>query len=201
MQRASQPLPTSLQGSLHGSLHGSSALLAPSVTSVASKGKAPNGPAGGHVAGSQAESGLERPPLLRRTGFWLWRYLPQDVAACLAAAVTAWTLSRTHDVHGARTVALACTLVEIATFYAVSYARARRVASPRVALQALIGEYGPAELADLFVRPTAMALGVRATTDPVLGVLLGGLVADLGFYALAAASHARATRSSRATRG
>jgi hypothetical protein len=51
----------------------------------------------------------------------------------------------------------------------------------------LVAEFGPAELLDtLFIRPTALTLGVWLLPDAMWGLLAGKVFADVIFYAIAA---------------
>ena len=104
-------------------------------------------------------------------------------------AVTAWT-----DNPGL--IAVAALLGEIVGFYAVLaitiYAEQAQVAPSwrRAVLRTgllLVAEFGVAELLDtLLIRPAALILGVWLVPDPLWGLLIGKIVADVVFYAIAA---------------
>ena len=56
----------------------------------------------------------------------------------------------------------------------------------------LLREFGPAEALDSFaLRPLAMYAGPLVTGDLLTGTLLGKVVADLVFYAIAACAYER----------
>lgn len=130
-------------------------------------------------------------------GFWIHRYLAQDLVSKLAAAAWAWTVLPADT--GAGVGASSCALVEIAAFYAVVWLRARRAEPWRARAHgslfaAIVREYGPAELVDLAVRPAAMSLAFAAGSDAIVAVLLGSLAADLAFYGTAMLACRRSER-------
>lgn len=142
---------------------------------------------------------------MRRRGilFWMRRYLPAEVAGTAlmlgaGLAVTLWT-------DAAAAVALAALLGEIVGFYAVlavsvyleqrSAARSRRRALARTGML-LIAEFGAAEVLDtLLIRPIALVAGVWLLGDPVWGLLVGKVVADVVFYAIAAGAFTLTART------
>jgi hypothetical protein len=132
----------------------------------------------------------------RRRGFvfWIARYLPAEVAGTAAMVfggllATVWTTATPL-------IALAALVGEIVGFYAilavtiyleqVPVTATRRRALGRTGVL-LIAEFGAAELLDTFlVRPAALMLGLWLVPDPVWGMLLGKVAADVVFYAVAA---------------
>lgn len=133
----------------------------------------------------------------RRRGllFWVVRYLPAEIVGTAAMVlaglgVTAWT-------DAPALIAIAAVVGESLGFYAVlaitiyleqsAVSATRRRACVRT-LMLLLAEFGPAEVLDtLLVRPAALTLGVWLL-DPVWGLLVGKVVADVIFYAVAAGS-------------
>ena len=141
-------------------------------------------------------TGADPAPQMRRRGimFWITRYLPAEVvgtAGMILAGlgVTVWTDS-------AALIAMAALIGETVGFYVVlaltilleqaPLARTRRAALGRTAML-LIAEFGVAEILDtLLIRPALLVAGVLFFTDPMWGLLIGKLVADAVFYAIAA---------------
>ena len=135
--------------------------------------------------------------------FWIARYLPAEISGTAAMVVagllaTLWT-------DAAPLIALAALLGEIAGFYAVlavtiylemvpvSATRRRAVGKTGVLL---VAEFGAAEVLDtLLVRPAALLLGIWLVPDPVWGMLLGKVAADIVFYAVAAGAFTITARS------
>ena len=123
----------------------------------------------------------------------LRRYWIPDVAGW-AAAVLAGLAAHTW-IGRLDALAIGATLGENIGFYgaaAVLEFRSRRArgrpASPRDVARSLLLEFAPAELLDtVFVRPLTTAIAVQATASPVVGISVGGFVADTVFYTLAAA--------------
>lgn len=135
----------------------------------------------------------------------LWRlvrrYAPAEVAATVGALLGALVGARFAGPVGA---AVGGDLGEGVAFYAVVVARelraersAARPRGVRRVLADLLAEFGPAEALDSFaLRPLAMYAGPLVTGDLLTGTLLGKVVADAVFYALAAVSYERqATRA------
>ena len=123
----------------------------------------------------------------------LARYLPAEITGTAVMVVagqlaTLWT-------DAAPLIAMDALLGEIAGFYAVLavtiYLEVVRItATRRRALGKtgvlLIAEFGAAEALDtLLVRPAALVLGVWLFPDPLWGMLLGKIAADIVFYAAA----------------
>ncbi len=154
----------------------------------------------------QAESQHETPPDARapRRGlrFWIVRYLPAEVVGTVAmmtagALITLWT-------DNPALIALAAVVGESVGFYAVlvvstfveqSRVDGRRSPAVRTGLL-LVAEFGPAELVDtLLIRPAALYLGVLLIPDPVWGLLVGKVAADMVFYAIAAGAFTLTARA------
>jgi hypothetical protein len=141
--------------------------------------------------------------LIRR---WCARYLPAEVIGTISAVTSAYVA---YLATGDRALAaIFGTIGENVGFYSVMAVvewRRQGTAGP-MGLQAraqrtirvLSAEFGPAELIDsLVVRPGAMYLGPFVTGGITSGSLLGKIMADAVFYAVAIASfelvHRRAT--------
>ncbi|GAA5088873.1 hypothetical protein GCM10025760_11900 [Microbacterium yannicii] len=126
--------------------------------------------------------------------FWIARYLPAEITGTAAMVIAGLVATLWTD--AAPLIALAALLGEIAGFYAVlavtiylevvrvSATRRRAVGKTGVLL---IAEFGAAEALDtLLVRPVALMLGVWLFPDPLWGMLVGKIAADIVFYAVAA---------------
>lgn len=135
--------------------------------------------------------------------FWIRRYLLAEIIGTatlllLGLLVLQWI---THPVA----VAIAAIIGESLGFYAVLATivlleqrrlgrRGVRALSLTVVL--LVAEFGAAELVDSFVvRPAAISLCVWLIPDPFWGLLVGKILADLVFYAVAATSYVLTTRT------
>jgi hypothetical protein len=127
---------------------------------------------------------------------WVRRYAPAEVAATAGALLGALVGVRLAGPVGA---AVGGDLGEGLAFYAVVIVRelraersAARPRSIRHLLADLLREFGPAEALDSFaLRPLAMYAGPLVTGDLLTGTLLGKVVADLVFYAIAACAYVR----------
>ncbi|KAF2412459.1 hypothetical protein B1729_14955 [Microbacterium sp. B35-04] len=133
-------------------------------------------------------------PRRRTLVFWIARYLPAEVAGTAAMVfggllASVWTTATPL-------IALAALVGEIVGFYAVlavtiyleqvPVTATRRRALGRTGVL-LVAEFGAAELLDtVLVRPAALMLGIWLVPDPVWGMLLGKVAADIVFYAVAA---------------
>ena len=140
--------------------------------------------------GTDAASGEPR----RGVVFWITRYLPAEIVGTAAMVlagigVTLWTESTAI-------IALAALFGEIVGFYAIlaitiyieqaPVSGSRRRAVGRTGLL-LVAEFGVAELLDtLLLRPALLMAGVWLFADPVWGLLVGKVIADVIFYAIAA---------------
>ncbi len=123
--------------------------------------------------------------------FWVKRYAAQDLAS--KAAVLGFASTFQAAELDPTWLATSSALVEVLAFYVIAWWRRRRApggdATSRAAsLVALLREYGPAELVDLAARPAAMALGLASVASPAAGLMLGSLLADVAFYAVAIAA-------------
>lgn len=150
------------------------------------------------LAVDDADAAPAELPAARRRGilFWIIRYLPAEIVGTAAMVIAGlgcalWTTSPA-------VIALAGLFGEIVGFYAVLavtiFIEQRAVsASARRALartgMLLVAEFGIAELLDtLLIRPAALMAGVWLFADPLWGLLAGKIVADIAFYAIAAAA-------------
>ncbi|MDY0908712.1 hypothetical protein [Microbacterium sp. CFBP9034] len=126
--------------------------------------------------------------------FWITRYLPAEIVGT-AAMVMAGLLA-TLWTDSPALIALAALLGEFVGFYLVlaftiyieqaPASRTRGVALTRT-MMLLVAEFGVAELLDtLLIRPAALMAGVWLFADPLWGLLVGKVVADVIFYAIAA---------------
>lgn len=127
---------------------------------------------------------------------WARRYLPCEIAGTVAelggaTAMYLWTGSWA----AAAVVATVCSSVG---YYAAAYVNAVRWAMREhrfgvanlLALRSIAVEFGPAEVIDsLAIRPAAFYLGPVLTGSPAIGLILGKVVADIGFYACTIASY------------
>lgn len=141
----------------------------------------------------------------RRRGlvFWITRYLPAEIVGT-AAMVTAG-LGVTLWTDSPALIALAALLGEFIGFYLVlaltiyieqaPASRSRGVAVGRTGML-LVAEFGVAEVLDsLLIRPAALVAGVWLFADPMWGLLVGKVVADVIFYALAAGAFTLTART------
>ena len=135
-------------------------------------------------------------PQRRGIAFWIVRYLPAEIVGTAAMVLAGLTVTIWTDAPAL--IALAALVGESLGFYLVLaitiYAEQATVtagwrrAVGRTALL-LVAEFGPAEVLDsLLIRPTALLLGVWLVPDPLWGLLLGKVLADAIFYAIAAGS-------------
>ncbi|WP_127473086.1 hypothetical protein [Microbacterium sulfonylureivorans] len=135
-------------------------------------------------------------PALRRRGivFWITRYLPAEIVGTAAMVMAGLGVTLWSD--NAAIIALAALLGEVVGFYAVLAAtiyleqapitRSRRAAVGRTGML-LVAEFGVAELLDtLLLRPALLMAGIWLFADPMWGLLVGKVVADVIFYAIAA---------------
>ncbi len=128
---------------------------------------------------------------------WLRRYLPLEIAATvcsLAGGLGAAVVTTNGGV-----IAYAATWAENVGFYSYALVREirRSLGTEPVSLAALkstllpstgalIAEFGAAEVLDSFVvRPACMYLLPKLTGHLAIGLVLGKILADVVFYALA----------------
>ena len=124
------------------------------------------------------------------TRFWLARYGPQDLAAAAASVLGAVVLGGLTQ--SAAVVAFSAAALEWSVFYGVALVRSREAGEHlRAAATRIVREYGPAEVLDLVVRPGLMHGGLLLLPAPALGVLAGGLLADVVFYVFASRASGR----------
>ena len=126
---------------------------------------------------------------------WIDRYLPAEIVGTIFAVLVAWIVFRQTGNHAAG--AAAGTIAENIGFYGVisvrefyrHHKKLEGVVSVREYLKVvrnLLVEFGPAELFDSFlVRPASMYTFSRAIDNYGLGVFVGKVVADVGFYGAA----------------
>lgn len=145
----------------------------------------------------------------RRRGirFWIIRYLPAEIAG---TAVMVGAGLAASAVGGNDAVIAAAALVgEILGFYAVLAVTVAleqvRLGQRRIlarTMMLLVAEFGGAELIDtLLVRPLALLAGVWLLDDPIVGLLVGKIVADVIFYAVAAGAFTITERTGLRRRG
>lgn len=149
-------------------------------------------------AGTAAATDADTADGSKRRGiaFWIVRYLPAEIVGTAAMVLAGLTVTIWTDAPAL--IALAALLGESIGFYVVLaitiYAeQAAAAAGWRRAvgrtLLLLVAEFGPAEFLDsLLIRPAALILGVWLLPDPMWGLLLGKVLADVIFYAIAAGS-------------
>lgn len=113
----------------------------------------------------------------------LRRYAAVDLCAKLAVFGGATGLAALGA--SSTTLTFAGALLDVGVFYAVALLRERRAqpgSSARACIVGLLMEFGPAEVLDLLVRPTALAAALARVDEPALAVLAGSLAADVVFY-------------------
>lgn len=129
---------------------------------------------------------------------WIRRYLPNEIAGTVAEFVSAGVVYATTGSWAA--AAVAATVFSSVGYYATAYVNATRwslaehgfARAAVLALRSVTVEFGPAEVMDsLAVRPVAFYLGPLLTGDAVIGLVLGKVVADAGFYGCAVLSYER----------
>jgi hypothetical protein len=139
---------------------------------------------------------------------WLRRYLPLEIAGWTAelggaAVAYLWTGSLAA-------AAVAATIGSSVGYYLPAYVnavrwssaaqshrpwQARFAVSNALALRSLTVEFGPAELVDtLVVRPMLIYAAPMMLGNVVLGWVVGGFIADVGFYLCAICSYERFKR-------
>lgn len=150
----------------------------------------------------------------RRRGarYWIWRYLPGEVAGTVGAIGGAWLTYRATGSLAA--AAVVGTLAEGVGFYAVCVARTlaaelragrdrstrsvpAHLARAMLRTAALtVAEFGPAEAVDtLLVRPGLLYLAPQLVDSALLGWTVGKLAADVVFYSVAGVSHLLTVRA------
>jgi hypothetical protein len=144
-----------------------------------------------------ATFGGRGPRWLRKAGEWCARYLPAEIVGTVCAVIGAYVAFRIMEDRAV--AAISGTLAENVGFYGVmTVTEWRRQAAGRPGLHrragrtaaVLFAEFGPAEALDsLLVRPVCMYLGPFVTGGIASGSLLGKLIADAVFYAVAIVSY------------
>jgi hypothetical protein len=149
------------------------------------------------LARTLARAPRRRRPIRRKIGQWCARYLPAEVVGTISAVASAYFA---YVATGDRaTAAIVGTIGENVGFYGVmaviEWRRQGRLgpmgrqARALRTIRVLSAEFGPAEVIDsLLVRPGAMYLGPFVTGGITTGSLLGKIMADAVFYAVAIAS-------------
>ena len=146
------------------------------------------------AAPADAASDSADDPHRRGIAFWIVRYLPAEIVGTAAMVLAGLTVTIWTDAPAL--IALAALVGESLGFYLVlaitiyaeqtAVAPGWRRAVGRTSLL-LVAEFGAAELLDtLLIRPAALILGVWLVPDPMWGLLLGKVLADVIFYAIAA---------------
>ena len=127
---------------------------------------------------------------------WVRRYLPNELASTVAEVASAAVVySATGSWAAAAVVA---TVFASVGYYATAYVNAVRWSlgdhgfgrANLLALRSITVEFGPAEVVDsVAIRPAALYLGPVLTGSGLLGLIIGKLVADAGFYACTVLSY------------
>jgi hypothetical protein len=139
----------------------------------------------------------------RRLRVWAVRYLPAELAGTLTALAAAWSAEVASSAMGS--VAVAGVVGENLGYYGcvavreVCYQGARQRAQDTgrrrwqtgvATVQAMLIEFGPAELVDsLLARPLLMYLLPGLLHDLTAGIVAGKLAADVVFYAIAISAY------------
>jgi hypothetical protein len=128
--------------------------------------------------------------LRERTGRWIRRYLPAELAGFAGALMAALTVNRIWPGHLAA-VAIAGTIGEALGYYGVfALCEWRRHARSMGQLfRRMVVEFGPAEALDYLVRPLAMYALPELLGNVAVGVIAGKIVADLVFYGWAVTAY------------
>ncbi len=129
---------------------------------------------------------------------WIRRYLPNEVAGTVAELASAGVV---YSVTGSwAAAAVVATVFASVGYYATAYVNAVRWSlgdhgfgrANLLALRSVTVEFGPAEVVDsLAIRPVALFLGPALIGNGLLGLIIGKLVADAGFYGCTVVSYER----------
>jgi hypothetical protein len=120
---------------------------------------------------------------------WIRRYLPCEIASTVAEFGSAAAVYMTTGSWAA--AAVVATVFSSVGYYATAYINAVRWSMAEhgfgmanlLALRSIAVEFGPAEIIDsLAIRPVALYLGPVLTGNMVAGLIIGKVVADVGFY-------------------
>lgn len=118
---------------------------------------------------------------------WTVRYLPLEIAATLTALAGGLGAAALTD-HLV-VIAYAAAVSENVGFYAIAFGREMRGEqrpAASVAMRRLLWEFGLAEVLDSFViRPFAMYVSAAVLGSVGFGIVVGKVLADLAFYAIA----------------
>ena len=127
---------------------------------------------------------------------WLWRYLPLEIAATVAALAGGLGVAALSS--NAVAIAFAGTWSENVGYYGMALWREMRTAAPPGDIELpistrlinsgrrLLWEFGAAEAIDSFVaRPFCLYWAITLAGNLTLGLIVGKLAADLLFYAVA----------------
>ena len=127
---------------------------------------------------------------------WVRRYLPCEIASSVAELGSAAVVYLTTGSWAA--AAVVATVFASIGYYATAYINAVRWSMAEhgfgmanlLALRSIAVEFGPAEVIDsLAIRPAALYLGPVLIGNPVAGLVIGKVVADVGFYGCAILSY------------
>jgi hypothetical protein len=139
----------------------------------------------------------------RRLRVWAVRYLPAELAGILTALAVAWSAQAASGAMGS--VAVAGTVGEGLGYYGCVAIRELRYHGARqrghdgltrrwrtgvATVQAMLIEFGPAELVDsLLARPLLMYLLPGLLHNLTAGIVAGKLAADAVFYGIAISAY------------
>jgi len=120
---------------------------------------------------------------------WVRRYLPCEITSTVAELGSAAVVYMSTGSWAA--AAVVATVFASIGYYATAYVNAVRWSMAEhgfgranlLALRSIAVEFGPAEVIDsLAIRPVTLYLGPVLTGSPVVGLIVGKLAADVGFY-------------------
>ena len=133
---------------------------------------------------------MEKNPKARHKALeWVRRYLPNEIASSVAELGSATVVYLSTGSWAA--AAVVATVFASVGYYATAYVNAVRwsiaehgfAQANLLALRSIAIEFGPAEVIDsLAIRPVTLYLGPVLTGSPVVGLILGKVAADVGFY-------------------
>jgi hypothetical protein len=130
---------------------------------------------------------------------WLRRYAPAEIVGTVAAASFGMV---TVPIASPAVVGVVASWAETVGFYGTMAARELRhrlrrargrdagtLRAAAATTSALVAEFGVAEAVDtLLVRPALIAVSLQLSPTPLVGIVVGKLLADLAFYVPAIAS-------------
>lgn len=141
---------------------------------------------------------------VQRRGFWgrlvdvVQRYAIAEVVGTLAVLIATWWVAQsTESPLALVSTAFAAEAIGFYGVMAISVAReqnelvgqrpGRRFVVARRTCGLMIAEFEPAEVVDsIFIRPAMMVGAIVLLGDGLAGVMVGKLIADIGYYTLAA---------------